>query len=55
MAIEPLIKAKELFEQGEEDPTDVCRALFQSYVQTNQTEAAQTVSECAGFNDSSGN
>ena len=55
-AIAPLEKARELFEAAGEDSGDVCRALFQSYVQTNQTDAAQTVSACAGFDDtSSGN
>ena len=29
--------------------TGICQALFQSYVQTNQTAKAETVSECAGY------
>jgi tetratricopeptide (TPR) repeat protein len=53
-AIEPLEKAKELFESSGEDATDVCIALFQAYVQTNQTDKAEGVQSCAGFEDSSG-
>lgn len=52
-AVEPLEKAKTLFEAEGEDATDVCMALFQSYVQTNQTDQANAVSECAGFDDTS--
>jgi tetratricopeptide (TPR) repeat protein len=51
LAIAPLETARELFEANEEDVTDVCRALFQSYAQTNQTDKAQEVSECAGYED----
>ena len=29
--------------------TGICQALFQSYVQTNQTAKAETVSDCAGY------
>lgn len=50
-AIAPLEKAKELFEAFGEDVGDVCRALYQSYAQTNQTDAAQGVAECAGYSD----
>jgi len=53
-AIEPLAKARELFESTDEDATDVCVALFQAYVQTNQTDKAEAVQSCAGFEDSSG-
>ncbi|GMQ80939.1 MAG: hypothetical protein BMS9Abin05_0368 [Rhodothermia bacterium] len=51
-AVSPLEKAKALFEASGDDPSDVCVALFQSYVQTDQTEAATAISECAGFDDS---
>ena len=50
-AISPLETAKELFESNEEDISDVCRALYQSYAQTNQTDMAQSVAECAGYSD----
>ncbi len=50
-AISPLETAKELFESSEEDISDVCRALYQSYAQTNQTDMAQSVAECAGYSD----
>ncbi|WP_457653488.1 tetratricopeptide repeat protein [Rhodocaloribacter sp.] len=50
-AIPPLERAKELFEAEGQDPQDICRVLFQSYVQTNQTEKAEAVQECAGFDD----
>ncbi len=53
-AIEPLERAKALFEAGGEDATEVCMALFQSYVQTNQMDKANAVSACAGFDDTSG-
>lgn len=51
MAIQPLEKAKELFEGNGEEVSDVCRALYQSYAQTNQTDQAQAVAECAGYSD----
>jgi len=51
-AVGPLERAKTLFEESGEDQTAVCIALFQSYVQTNQTDAATAISECAGFEDS---
>ncbi len=51
-AVGPLERAKTLYEESGDDPTDVCVALFQSYVQTNQTDAATAISECAGFDDS---
>ncbi|MCZ6704725.1 MAG: hypothetical protein O6942_02370, partial [Bacteroidetes bacterium] len=52
-AVSPLERAKTLFEASGEDPTDVCMALFQSYVQTDHTDLAETVSACAGFDDTS--
>ena len=51
MAIEPLETAKSLFEENGEDVMDVCRALYQSYAQTNQTDKAQSVAACAGYED----
>ncbi len=51
LAIPPLERAKELFEAEEQDPQDICRVLFQAYVQTNQTDKAQQVQECAGFDN----
>ncbi len=51
MAVAPLETAKVLFEAIGEDVSDVCRALFQSYAQTNQTDKAQSVSACAGYED----
>ncbi|MCH8276837.1 MAG: tetratricopeptide repeat protein [Bacteroidetes bacterium] len=50
-AIAPLEAARVLYEASGEDATEVCQALFQSYVQTGQTELAQGVSECAGYDD----
>lgn len=50
-AVEPLETAKSLFEANGEDVMDVCRALFQSYAQTNQTDKAQSVAACAGYED----
>ena len=54
LAVPSLEKAKTLLEADGEDSTAVCTALFQSYVQTNQTDKANTVSACAGFDDTSG-
>ena len=51
LAIAPLETARGLFETNEEDVMDVCRALYQSYAQTNQTDKAQDVSACAGYED----
>lgn len=50
-AVAPLEKAKALFEVAGEDATAICQVLFQSYVQTNQREKAESVSECAGYGD----
>ncbi len=50
-AVAPLEQAKELFEANGEDVGDVCRALYQSYAQTNQTDKAQSVADCAGYSD----
>ena len=50
-AVSPLEEAKRLFEANGEDVGDVCRALYQSYAQTNQTDKAQSVAACAGYSD----
>ena len=50
-AVTPLEQAKALFEGAGEDVGDVCRALYQSYAQTNQTDKAQSVAACAGYSD----
>jgi len=50
-AVAPLEQAKTLFEANGEDVGDVCRALYQSYAQTNQTDKAQSVAACAGYSD----
>lgn len=52
-AIAPLEKAKTLAEaEGVESASyqGICQALFQSYVQTNQMDKAESVSECANVN-----
>lgn len=54
-AIIPLEKAKILFDAAGEDAFEVCGALFTAYVQTGETEKAEGVSACAGFDDTSGN
>lgn len=51
-AVAPLEKAKELFEAAGEDAQPVCMALFQAYVQVNQTDKAQAIATCAGYDDS---
>jgi tetratricopeptide (TPR) repeat protein len=51
LAIPPLESARELMSHTEEDPKDICSALYQSYVQTNALDKAQEVSACAGFDD----
>ncbi len=50
-AVEPLEKAKTMLETAGEDASAVCRALFQAYVQVNETDKAQAISECAGYDD----
>ena len=49
MAVAPLEKAKILVETEGKDTTDICKVLFQSYVQTGQTEKGEAVQECAGY------
>ena len=49
LAITPLEKAKMLSEAEGRDVRSICQVLFQSYVQTGQTEKAGAVRECAGY------
>ncbi len=53
MAITPLERAYQLTESGDEYRQDICRALFQAYVNTDQQEEANKVESCAGMGDSS--
>lgn len=50
-AVAPLEKAKTMFEDVGEDAAAVCRALFQAYVQINETDKAQSIATCAGYDD----
>lgn len=50
-AIPPLEKALQLFQAAGDDATDVCQTLFTAYVQTQQNEKAESVAECAGYED----
>lgn len=50
-AIPPLERARALMEARGENVQPICRALFQAYVQTDQTEKAKEVEACAGLND----
>lgn len=50
-AVQPLERAKELLEADGEEPMEVCRALYQSYVQTNEVEKAEGIAVCAGYAD----
>lgn len=50
-AVEPLERAKALVEGAGEDATEVCRALFSAYVQTDQQEKAEAIAACAGYED----
>ncbi|NNF04609.1 MAG: tetratricopeptide repeat protein [Rhodothermales bacterium] len=50
-AVQPLERAKALLEAEGEQPVEVCRALYQSYVQTNQVEKAEGIAQCAGYAD----
>jgi len=50
-AIPPLERARQLSGEGGEYYQDACRALFQAYVQTEQTEKASDVEECAGMEE----
>lgn len=48
-AIPHLVKARTLMEENGDDPSDVCRALFQAYAQTNQSDKAKEAANCAGI------
>ena len=51
-AISPLERARQLSQQGDaEYLEDSCRALFQAYVQTEQSSQAAEVEQCAGFDE----
>ena len=55
-AIPHLVRARRLTEQAGESVTDICRALFQAYAQTNQQAKAKEAANCAGIDvDGSGN
>lgn len=51
-AITPLEQARQLTEANEGDVQEICRALFQAYAQTGDTEKAQSFVDCAGLGDS---
>lgn len=51
-AIPPLEKAYQMTSTGDEYRQDICRALFQVYVNTDQEDKAQQVESCAGMSDS---
>ncbi len=48
-AVGPLEKAKMMTEAEGGELRGICQALFQSYAQTGQTEKAESVSSCAGY------
>lgn len=50
-AVQPLEKAYQLTEEGDEYHQDICRALFQVYVNTDQQDQAKQVEACAGMGD----
>lgn len=50
-AIPSLEIAKGLVEAEGTDPTGICQALYTSYVQTNQMDQVEAVTECAGYGD----
>jgi tetratricopeptide (TPR) repeat protein len=47
-AIPPLERARQLSSPGDQYRQNACSALLQAYVQTEQTEKAEQVEECAG-------
>ena len=49
LAVSPLEKAKTLGEADGREVQAICQVLFQSYVQTGETEKAETIQECAGY------
>lgn len=50
-AVPPLERAKSLMEASGDDPSSVCQALFSAYVQTDKQQEAQSIAECAGYED----
>lgn len=50
-AVQPLEQAKSLMEASGDDPAAVCQALFSAYVQTDQQPKAESIAECAGYED----
>jgi len=50
-AVPYLETAREMSGPGGDYYQDACRALFQAYVQLEQTEKAATVEQCAGFEE----
>lgn len=50
-AVPPLEEAKSLMEASGESPASVCQALFSAYVQTGQQQKAESIAECAGYED----
>lgn len=50
-AIQPLERAKELTEAAGESASEICRALFSAYVQTGAQDKAESIAECAGYED----
>jgi tetratricopeptide (TPR) repeat protein len=51
-AIPPLERAYQMTSTGDEYRQDICRALFQVYVNTDQQDKAEQVESCAGMSDS---
>lgn len=51
VAIPALERARELATLSGESATGPCRALFQAYTNTRQTEKAQAVAACAGYSE----
>ena len=54
-AIPALQEARQAAEAGSGQMTNICKALFTAYVQTGQEQEAQSVAECAGFEQQTGN
>ena len=50
-AVGPLERAQQLTEAEGGDTQEICRALFSAYVQTQQQEKAEGLSECAGYDE----
>ncbi len=49
LAVAPLEKARALGEAEGREVAEICRVLFQSYVQVGETEKAESIQECAGL------